>query len=509
MLSNQRKAGVVLNYISISLNMLIGIAYTPFLIHMLGQSEYGIYSLAASIIAYLTVLDLGFGNAIVRYTSQFIAEGKQKEQEEMFGMFLILYTIIGFVSLFLGVVLVFNIEHLFSANMTSNEVYRTKIAVSLMTLNLAITFPLSIWGSIMNAYEQFVFKRLFTIARNVLNPLAMIVLLMYGYKAIGLIVVITIFNVLSLCADWLFCKYRLKIKVRYGKFKWTFLKEVFVYSLWIFFNAIIDRVYWSTGQFVLGIVSGTTAVAIYAVAVQLHSIFISFSTAVSSVFLPKVTSMVVKGSNESEISDLFIKTGRLQYIVIGFILFSFILFGRQFIYYWAGSEYDEAYIIAVLFFIPLVVPLIQTLGLTILQAKNEMKFRSLVYLVIAIVSFALYFPMSNYYGGTGCAIITSVAILVGHGFVMNYYYYYKQKINIPLFWKEILSMSVVPILLAISTYVLLAIFDINLYHIKVYILTIIIYCILYVYMSWFWSFNTFERKLIFNFYKSINSKIKC
>ena len=57
--SNQRKSGVVLSYVSIILNTLIQLLYTPLLIRMLGQSEYGLYSLVSSIIGYLTVLDLG------------------------------------------------------------------------------------------------------------------------------------------------------------------------------------------------------------------------------------------------------------------------------------------------------------------------------------------------------------------------------------------------------------------------------------------------------------------
>jgi len=88
---NQVKAGAVLNYISIILNMVVGLVYTPYMLRMLGQSEYGLYSLAASVIAYLTVLDLGFGNAIIRYTAKFISEGKKKEQEDMFGMFFLLF----------------------------------------------------------------------------------------------------------------------------------------------------------------------------------------------------------------------------------------------------------------------------------------------------------------------------------------------------------------------------------------------------------------------------------
>ena len=73
---NQVKAGAILNYVIIGLNTLLGLLYTPYMLHMLGQNEYGLYSLVASIIAYLTILDFGFGNAIVRYTAKFRAEGK-------------------------------------------------------------------------------------------------------------------------------------------------------------------------------------------------------------------------------------------------------------------------------------------------------------------------------------------------------------------------------------------------------------------------------------------------
>ena len=115
---NQLKLGVVLNYISIFLNMVVGLIYTPFMLRMLGKSEFGLYSLAASIIAYLTLLDLVFGNAVVRYTAKFRAECKMKEQEEMFGMFLGLYFIIAFVAVLAGGIMAANVEYLFSANMT-------------------------------------------------------------------------------------------------------------------------------------------------------------------------------------------------------------------------------------------------------------------------------------------------------------------------------------------------------------------------------------------------------
>lgn len=379
---NQLKAGAALNYVSICLNMVVGLIYTPYMLRMLGQSEYGLYSLAASIIAYLTVLDLGFGNAIIRYTAKFRAEGKQREQEEMFGMFFVLYIGIGVVAMIAGSVLSLNVENLFARSMTETEVERTRIMLWLMTFNLAFTFPMSIWGSIMTAYERFVFQRLVSIIRSVLNPVVMVLLLVIGYKAVAMVVVTTLFNVVTLLINWWYCQNRLAIKIRFARFNWSFLKEVAIYSFWIFLNAIMDRIYWSTGQFVLGIYRGAVAIAVYAVAIQLQSMFMMFSTAISTVFLPRVTAMVAKENNEQEISNLFVRTGRLQYIIMAFILSAFIVFGKPFIQLWAGAGYEDAYYICLLFFIPLTIPLIQNLGITVLQARNQMKFRSLLYIVV-------------------------------------------------------------------------------------------------------------------------------
>ena len=40
--SEQRKSGAILSYVSIILATLVQLIYTPFLIRMLGQSEYGL-----------------------------------------------------------------------------------------------------------------------------------------------------------------------------------------------------------------------------------------------------------------------------------------------------------------------------------------------------------------------------------------------------------------------------------------------------------------------------------
>mgnify|MGYP001142928490 CR=1 FL=1 len=223
---NQLKIGAVLSYISIFLTNIIALLYTPYLLRMLGQSEYGLYSLVASVIAYLTVLDLGFGNAIVRYTAKYRVENRQEEQYEMFG--------IGVFALLIGLGLYFNVDTLFSSSMDYDEIRKIQIMMLLMTLNLAITFPFSLFGSIITAYEDFIFQKLI----NILNPLVMVVMLNMGYKAIGMVVVTTLFNIVTLLINYWYCCHKIKIKIYFRRFRWDFFKEISIYSFWIFLSAI-------------------------------------------------------------------------------------------------------------------------------------------------------------------------------------------------------------------------------------------------------------------------------
>lgn len=492
---DQLKAGALLSYVVLGLNTLIGLLYTPFMLRMLGQSEFGLYSLAASVIAYLTVLDLGFGNAIVRYTAKFRAEGKQEEQYEMFGMFFLLYLFISTLAFILGLFLVGNVDCLFDIHMTTDEIGKIRLMLLLMAFNLAFTFPMSIWGAIITAYENFVFQKIINIARILLNPIVMIVLLLFGYKAVAMVVVTTFFNVATLVINWIYCKRKLHIHLRFTHFRWDFLKEVSIYSFWIFLNAIMDRIYWSTGQFVLGIFQGAIMVAVYAVAIQLSNLYIMFSTAISGLFLPKVMAMVTRNEDRKVISDLFIKTGRIQFIVIAFVLAGFIIFGRQFILLWAGEGYENAYWISLLFFIPLTVPLIQNLGITILQARNEMKFRSTLYVIIAIVSLGLSVPMAKSYGGIGCAFATALALTAGQIVVMNIYYQRKQDIDIIKFWKEIGKMSIIPFVVTLFSLLLIWKMNIDISNITRLAGGIVLFSLFYLPLSWFGSMNASERSL--------------
>jgi len=502
---NQLKAGAVLSYVIIGLNNLVGLLYTPFMLRCLGQNQYGLYSLVASVIAYLTLLDFGFGNAIVRYTAKFRAEGKNKEMWEMFGMFLIVYSVIGLLAFCGGLGLYFNIDTLFDRTMTSDELSQARVMMLLLTVNLAITFPMSIFGAIITAHEKFIFQRIVSILQILLSTAVLVVLLYIGYKAIALVLVHTVFNILVLGLNYIYCKKKLKIKLLFSNFDFSFLKEITTYSFWIFLNAIMDRIYWGTGQFVLGAVSGTVAVAIFSVAISLQGMYMSFSTSISNVLLPKLTKMVANRYTEEEFSNLFVRTGRLQCIVLALVLSGFIVFGRSFIELWAGVDYGTSYIIVLIFFIALFIPLVQNTGIIILQARNQMKFRSLLYLAISMLSVVFQIILSQKYGAVGCACAIGGALLLGQGLVMNIYYSRFQGINIALFWHQLATILFpTAILTCVGVFIGHYVDYSNPY---VLVAGIMMFVTLYAFVLWNFSLNVYEKNILLGIKRVVSHRI--
>lgn len=491
---NQIKAGVLLNYVIVVLNILTGLLYTPFMLRSLGQNEYGLYSIVASVIAYLTLLDFGFGSAIVRYTARIKATGTKNDEWELYGMFVSGYTIIGVIVTIAGLLLYFNVDRMFDRTMSLEELHQARIMMALMVANLAVSFPFSVFGSIITAYEKFVFQRVVSIIRIVLSTVVLITVLLIGYKAIGLVIVQTIFSILNLVVNYLYCKYKLKIKVYFRNFKIALFKEIMVFSWWNFLGAIVDRIYWSTGQFVLGIYSGPASVAVFSVAISLMSMYLTLSTSFNSVLLPKITTLATDSKNDCEISNIFLKTGRLQFSVLVLIACGFSVFGSAFIRIWAGTDYSKSFVITLMFFLVLICPLIQNVGLVILQARGQQKFRSLCYLFIAIFSLIFQVILTKHFGVIGCATAVTGALFIGQWIIMNIYYSHVQHLDIRNFWKEITKMSIAPIFVT-----LIALFTFKFYDITNWgtlAVCIAIYLAVYIPTFWRYSLNDYERGLV-------------
>lgn len=504
---SQIKTGAMLSYFALILGTAVTLVYTPFMLRMLGQAEYGLFSLVNTTIAYLTILDFGFGTAIVRYTAKYRAEQNKDKEETLHGMFLILYVGIGIIAFLLALVLVCNVEWLFSDTLSVAELGTAKTLMWLAAVNLGMSFPFSVYASIITAHERFVFAKSIHLMRLVFNPLLMVAVLTMGYKAVGMIAITTGLNLLFNFLNLFYCKKHLKIKMRFTGFDFPLLKEISSFSFFVFLNMIVDRIYWSTGQFLLGIFVGTVAVAIYSIGVQFVTmLYIPVSGATSSLFLPRVTQISAKGSASSELSDLFIRVGRIQFIMLGLVLTGVALYGQQFINLWAGPEYASSYLVAMVMMLPLTIPLIQNLGISILQAKNMHAFRSIVFLVISFLNVAISIPLIKFWGPLGCAVGTSLSLATGQIVIMNIYYRTHLKLQIGKFWLEICRMIPAVLLPVALGFLLLQWLSAD--HLSGFAINVILYTLAYCASLYLFGMNIYEKQLVCNPLTQIAKKFR-
>ena len=83
-------------------------------------------------------------------------------------------------------------------------------------------------------------------------------------------------------SDFIYAKTVLKYKSDFSKLDKVVIKEIVDYSVFIFIGMIVDRISDATNSMVIGAVSGTAAVAIYGIAVQINHYYLNFSSSIGS-----------------------------------------------------------------------------------------------------------------------------------------------------------------------------------------------------------------------------------
>ena len=303
---NQLRAGVVLTYLSLGIGYLVSMVFTPVMIRMLGQSEYGLYTLVLSVASYLNLLNFGFGASYIRFYARFKENGTAEDIHRLNGLFLLTFAVIAAVALIAGFVVAANVN-LLEKTLTPDEVSRAAVLIRILSVNLAFTLVASVFTSFITAQERFVFQKSVQIVKNLLSPIGMLVMLLLGYASLGLVTVTLAITVLIDAVNIGYCVKNLGMRFRFRGLQWRLFKEIAVFSSFIFINIVVDQINWNVGNLLLAAYHGTVLVSVFGLASQLNTYYVSFSTAVSSVFVPKVNRLIAQNA-QSDLTDLMIRS---------------------------------------------------------------------------------------------------------------------------------------------------------------------------------------------------------
>ncbi len=492
--NRQIKLGAIMSYIAIVINIISGLIYTPWMIQLIGKSDYGLYSLASSFIA-IFMIDFGISSAVSRFVAKFLAEDNKKAVDNFLGIVYKLYIMIDIVILVVLTVLFFFLQNIY-AELTVTEISKFKILYIIVGISNLISFPFVTLNGLMTAYEKFFQLKLCNIIHKLFILVCTVSALLLGKGVYALVSINAFANIFIILVKLYILKSKTKIKVDFKYKDNKLMKEIFIFSGWATVLSIAQRLVFNITPSILGIVSGSIAITLFSLASTLEGFVFTISDAINGLFLPKVSRIVNSDNKKESIMQLMIKVGRINMMVISLVIVGFVCAGKEFITLWMGEGYMTVYYITVLLILPNIISAPQQIANTQLIAENKIKYNAVISLIANLINVGISFVICRYIGalGAGISICFSVILRI---IAMNVVYKKVVFVDIMRFFKEC-TFKLLP---SVFLYFVCGALIFNLipqvgwvlFGVKVIMLASLYFIILY-----FIGINKYEKDLIFN-----------
>ena len=304
---SQIRNGTLLSYAGLGVNILIGLLYTPWMIHSIGRDNFGLYTLAISIIS-LFVFDFGLSSAVSRFLSKYLAEGNQQKANNCLGLVARLYIGIDVVLFLIFVGVYFFIPDIYT-KLTAEEITKFKVIYVIASIFSVISFPFIPCNGILVSNEKFVQLKLCDLAHKLIIVAAMSVCLLLGYGLYALVAVNAFAGISTILLKLGCIKKYTQTRPNFNYRNPQERREIFLFSGWTSLTAISQRMIFNIAPTILGMMSGSSSIAILGVAITIEGYVYTFASALNGMFLPRVSAILVQ--DKGNLLPLMIKIGRI------------------------------------------------------------------------------------------------------------------------------------------------------------------------------------------------------
>jgi O-antigen/teichoic acid export membrane protein len=408
------------NWTAYIINAVVVFFLSPFVVHTLGNTGYGLWVLIGSLTGYLGILDFGIRPAIVRFVSRFHAVSDTKQINAVVNTTLVLFTIIGAAVAILSFGLAYLSDHVFTIPPELKS--DVSIAIVLVGFALALSFPFGVFNATLNAMQRFDLNNIIQVTVAILRAILIVVSLRNGGGIVSLAVIALVTGLIELIAKYVLCRRivpSLKLGLEYSNVKT--LKMIAGFSLYTFLISVALRLSFQSDSLIIGAIISTEAIAFFAIASTMVDYLSNLVTNVSVTLTPVASAL--QATNESDkLQKLLIVGTRYSLLLILPIATSFIIFGHQFMKLWMGPEFAErSSTVLIILSISYVGYLAMFVANSVIYAFGAVRKLAIVVTGVAISKIILSFLLAKPFGITGVAIGTSLPLALYGYFFMPVY----------------------------------------------------------------------------------------
>ncbi len=490
MARSQIKTGAVLSYIALFLNIAISFFYTPWMIRQIGVSDYGLYSLVMSFISYF-ILDLGLTQTVQRFIAKYRAEGDLESVQNLIGLTTKIFLVIDTIIFLVLAICYFFLEQIFTG-LTSEEIEKLKVLYCISGTFSVLSFMFKPLGGTIMAFELFTATQWIGMLNKVGAVVLVCIALFFGADVYALVLINGAMALLASILKYVVFRKKTGLHINWKYYDRGKVKDVFSFSMWAFGNGLAQRMRLTLIPTVLGILSNSVEISIFALGMTLEAMVFTISAAINGLFLPRVSQLTVKGDKQG-VEALMLRVGRLQLYLITLIFTGFVIFGRQFLKLWVEPQFANTYYILLCLIFTNLVTLTQRIADDYIYVENRIKDSSIRMFTSSFFGLVISTLLAPKIGAVGCGIGTGLGLLI-YTISINIFYSKDLKLDIASFFKNC-HLKIMPLLIALAAVVFLVVGRIELSSWPRLLTAILAYTIIFGTVAYLFLFNEDEKSL--------------
>ncbi len=407
-----RKLEIIKNvgssWFSLGINILVGIFLSPFILHRLGDTAYGIWVLIFSITGYYGLFDLGIRSSVVRYVSKFMATGESDKLNRLINTSLWSYTLIGGVAMLITFAGSLFVDSLFRI---PQEFLTTARWLFLMVgTAVSLGFPLGIFGGVLEGLQKFYFLNITNVISILLRAVLIVVALHHGYGLLTIALITVVLPLLIAILRAAIVLRLLPLRFSLQHFDRGALREIASYSSATFVVMIAYKLRFKTDELVIGAFLSSTAITYFSIGDRLLDYASEVVSSLAQIFVPMSSQSDAKGDMQ-HLRKMFVLGNRACALIIFPISLILLILGKSVIEAWVGAKYvATSYPVLVVLCIPLTLMLAQGASPRILFGMAKHRTLSWVVALEALTNLILSIILVQRFGIIGDALGTSLPL---------------------------------------------------------------------------------------------------
>ena len=470
--TKQIKFAAIISYAAIFINIIITLLYTPWMVSKIGKSNYALYTLANTLISVF-LMDFGIGSVVSRFISKYRAEGQEEKANQLLGLVAKIFLFIDLLILIVLAVIFFFLQDIYKG-LTEQEIQTFKLVFLVVAGNSVISFPFTVLTGIFNAYERFIELKLCDLFQKLFSIVLIILSIFLFCDVVILVACYAVSSIFTIAIKLIIIKRKVpQLKVDFKYRDRNLLKQIFAFSVWVSISMVMQRMYFNIAPSILGIISNSTEIALFAPAAAIESYFYTIATAISGLFLPTISRMIVE--DKTQIQKLLINVGKFQIFVTCFMFVGLFCVGRDFMILWMGEDFEKSAFCVIILILPSVLTIPQQIANTYAIAENHVKSIALADIVATVFCVGLAFVLGSRLGALGSSIAISAAYFIRFGLYMGIY---QKKLGLHMgqFFKACYLRMIIPVVICIGVGIVLNYFltEINFLYFFIKVVAIIV-----------------------------------